>query len=143
MKTAIEQRFADIIDNGDLLRVITPDTDPEEAIARLQEYNRRDLKPAAIEKHKQHLREAGVKDWETWEYYSSPSISDSQEKSLAFLRDNWPPEIESLLVPGQWSGGTQASDVQYTNVRIVAMTGPAKFDSRGHTIYLRVAPQGK
>lgn len=141
--TELALRFASIIDTFDLLRDITPDTDPEEAIARLQEFNRRDLQPATIQLHKQRLREAGVKDWETWEYYSSPPTSDSQEDSLAFLRKNWPPEIESLFVPGQLSGGTEPSNVQYRNLRVMTMTGPPKFSPEGHTIYLRLAPQGK
>jgi len=137
----IEKRFASIKDNGDLLRPITPDMDPEEAIARLQEYNRRDLTPVIIEHHKDHLRKAGVEDWESWTYYSNPTYSETQDDSLDFLHKHWPAGIESLLVPGQWSGGREISDVQYTNVRIIAMTGHEKFSPKGHTIYLRVAFQ--
>lgn len=139
----IEKRFASIKDNGDLLRPITPDMDPEESIARLQEFNRRDVTPEMVQHRRDHLRQAGVEDWETWTFYSLPPFSTTQDESLDFLRENWPSRIESLLVPGQWGGGGGVTEAHTGNVRIVGMSGPAKFSPEGHTIYLRVAPQRK
>ena len=98
MKMGLEQRFASIVNKGDLLRPITPDTDPEEAIARLQEYNRRDLTATSIARRRDHLRQVGVADLDTWTFFSNPALSETQEDSLQFLRDHWPLGIESLLV---------------------------------------------
>ena len=140
MKMGLEQRFASIVNKGDLLRPITPDTDPEEAIARLQEYNRRDLTATSIARRRDHLRQVGVADLDTWTFFSNPALSETQEDSLQFLRDHWPLGIESLLVPGQWSGGRgESSDLLAGRAEIIVITGPAKFTPSGHTIYLRVA----
>lgn len=90
----LEQRFASIIHKGDLLRPITPDMDPSEAIARLQEFNRRDVTSDMVRHRLDHLRQAGVADPETWTFYSNSPISEKKETTIDDLRENWSPEIE-------------------------------------------------
>jgi len=137
----IERRFAHISYNGDLLTPITPDMDPEEAMARLQEYNRRDLLPNTITRYAEHLRQAGVQDADTWTYYELNSADP--EKIHVFLREHWPHQIESLIVPGQWSGGGEYSKVQAPKVEIRTWRGPAEFSPNGYTVYLRLASKKK
>jgi hypothetical protein len=139
MNVNLERHFASITYNGDLLIPISPDMDPKEAMARLQEFNRRDLTQVSLDNHNNHLRQAGVEDWQTWTFYSLPSYSESMEETRAFLRKHWPSGIDSLLIPGQWSGGGGMTEAHTKQVDIIGFRGPAKFSPEGHTIYLRLA----
>jgi hypothetical protein len=136
MGTDIESHFASIKDDGDLLRPITPDMNPEEAMARLQEYNRRDMLPATAQNRLDHLRKANVQDPETWEFYSNEPSSVTQEESLEFLHTHWPDGIESLHVPGQWFGAVTRTDTKDVTIRGWAKV---QFKPEGHSIYLRLA----
>jgi hypothetical protein len=125
----------------DLIRTINRDMSPEQAVAQVEEFYRRESNrtTAPVETARRRLlRDCGYNP-QDWTFYSNTSRLDSEsdEDMMRRLARNFPEGVEFLVIQGEFIGGVTGKP------GIDSSWGVAryKYSPDGYSVFIRVKPK--
>lgn len=128
-------------DRLDLIRTINPHMSPEQAVAQVEELNRREFnrtKAPVKEARQQLLKDHGY-DPNDWTYYSNTLRFDGQsdEEMMKWLSRNFPEGVEFLVIQGEFVGGVTGRPGIDSSWGVSRY----KYHPDGYTAFIRVRPK--